>query len=118
MRLLELEIKGAVPSKKNSKVKYGLTSIQHRRWHESATAQLLEYKNAGINKCEIQLDFWMPDNRRRDMDNMITSVFDLLKDLQIIKDDSWQVLFLITAEAKGIDRKNPRVEIWIKEMLI
>ena len=116
MKTMYIEIKGTVPAKKNSKIRYGVTSLRHQRWHESATAQLLEYKNAGINKCEIQLNFWMPDNLRRDLDNMVTSVFDLLKDLEIIKDDSWRSIPSYYVRAAGIDKENPRVEIWIEEM--
>jgi Holliday junction resolvase RusA-like endonuclease len=37
-----------------------------------------------------ELDFVMTDNRRRDLDNMASSVLDLLQDAGIIADDCWR----------------------------
>ena len=118
MRSLEIVIKGRIPAKKNSKIRYGVTSKRHQRWHESATIQLLDHKGADLNNVDIQLEFWMPDNIRTDLDNKVSTVFDLLCDLEIIRDDCWQSLQSYYVRAGGIDRKNPRVELWIKEMLI
>ena len=116
MKILHLTIQGRIPSKKNSNIRYGVTSKRHQRWHESATVQLLEYKNRRMDNVDIQLEFWMPDNRRCDLDNKVTSIFDLLKDMDVIEDDCWQCLGSYYVRAGGIDKTNPRVDIWIKEI--
>lgn len=62
----------------------------------------------------MQLEFWMPDNKETDLDNKVTSVFDMLQKAEIIKGDHWQTLGKYCVNANGIDKINPRVEIWIK----
>jgi len=111
--MLHLEIYGRIPAKKNSRVKYGVTSKEHRSWHKKQSLELLKYKNRMMDNCTMQLEFWMPDNRRADLDNKLTSILDLLKDLRIIKDDCWQCVPSIYIRCCGIDKKNPRVFIWI-----
>lgn len=69
-----------------------------------------------MGEIEIQIEFWMPDNRRADLTNKAESVMDLLVDLKIITDDSWQCVPSLTLQSKGIDKINPRAEIWIRTL--
>lgn len=62
----------------------------------------------------IDVVFYFPDNRKKDMSNAAESIMDLLVDSRIIKDDSWQHVNSLFLYAMGIDRKNPRAEITIK----
>ncbi len=82
-----------------------------------AGLQILKYKGSNLANVDIQLEFWMPDNRRCDLDNKVTSIFDLLKDMDVIEDDCWQCLGSYYVRAGGIDKTNPRAEIWIKEII-
>lgn len=56
----------------------------------------------------------MPDSRETDTDNKVTGIFDMLQAAKIIKGDHWQTLKNYSVKVNGIDRVNPRVEIWIK----
>jgi len=116
MKVLHLKIDGRVPSKKNSRKSVGrftVASDQYRNWASAAGAQIMQHKGKMLDKVEIQMQFYFPDNRRADLDNKVTSVLDLLKDMQIIKDDSWQCVPAFHAQSMGVDKKNARVLIWI-----
>jgi len=117
MKILHLIVRGRIPSKKNNRLSAGRFTIpnnRYREWHESAGLQLLKHHGLNLENVELQLEFYMPDNRKTDLDNKVTSVFDVLKDMNIIKDDCWQILPKFSVESKGIEKINPRVEIWIK----
>jgi hypothetical protein len=64
---------------------------------------------------EIQLVFWLPDNRKCDLTNKAESVMDLLVDCEVIEDDCWQVIPKLYLNAAGIDKEDPRVEIYIQK---
>jgi len=118
MKILHLKVKGRIPSKKNRYRIAGkrlISDEKYKEWHEQATFQLLEHKNAGIEKAEIQMEFFWPDNRVCDLTNKAESINDLLVDLNIIKDDSWQVIDSVYLRSAGVDKENPRVDIWINE---
>lgn len=66
------------------------------------------YSNIGL--C---YNFYMPDNRTRDLDNHAKAVSDYLVANNFIFDDSWQCLNKLVLMHSGIDKKNPRVEITI-----
>lgn len=57
--------------------------------------------------------FFVKDNRRRDLDNMLTTVQDALVRAGILEDDSWKRLRVGMLDAE-IDKNNPRAEITIK----
>ncbi len=119
MKILHLKIQGRIPAKKNNRRNYGRTSLpseNYVRWHTMAAMQIIEHKGENIEKCDLQFEFWMPDNRVTDLDNKVSSLLDLFKDLGIIKDDCWQCVPSIYMRCAGIDKLNPRVKIWIKEL--
>jgi len=120
MNIATYTINGRIPSKKNSRnifIRKGrpvnIPSSKYKEWHDSAAVQL---KQQGIkhleNVQEIQMEFFMPDNIKTDLTNKAESVMDLLVDLNIIKDDSWQEVKCVLLDCRGIDKKNPRVLIW------
>lgn len=119
MQILHLKIDGRIPSTKNNRRNFRRTSLPSERatqWQETAASQILQYRGMKIAKSDIQFEFWMPDNRKTDLDNKVTSLLDLLKNLEVIKDDSWQCVPSIYACCRGISKEMPRVEIWIKEL--
>lgn len=112
-----LEIKGRVPSKKNSRIntRFGRSfpSKAYKEWHEDASWQLYTQKKPmGLTKAQVELHFYMPDNRRADLTNKAESVMDLLVDVGVLKDDSWQVVNTIILKGE-LNKENPRVEIFI-----
>lgn len=62
-------------------------------------------------KCE----FYVPDARKRDLANYIEAIQDILVKYNVIKDDNHNIIQSVDGSRMYIDRKNPRVEIWIKK---
>lgn len=123
---MKIVLKGQVPSQKNNKQIYRNKSTGRvfiasndkvKLWQNYVDIQLLSLriKEPFENKVVAHYKFYVQDNRRRDIDNMIASVNDSLMRAQIIRDDSWQWLKLGSADAE-IDKENPRVEIILEEI--
>jgi Holliday junction resolvase RusA-like endonuclease len=105
-------LKGSLPAKKNTlhKGKYG--------WYNSKTkdlepfllqlkVQTKEYKGLPLaGNCSISVGIWSSD--RTDLNNQLTSLFDLLEDVGIVKNDR-QIKHIIAR--KFVDNKNPMVRI-------
>lgn len=108
-------IKGRIPSKKNSRIntKSGRSfpSSKYTSWHKDASLQIKSQKVETINTKKLKLVFHLPDNRRTDLTNKAESVMDLLVDLGLLEDDSWQIVNEILLVGAGVDKENPRVEI-------
>jgi Holliday junction resolvase RusA-like endonuclease len=66
---------------------------------------------AGSLPVEISIDAWLPDLRRRDIDNLLKAPLDALTHAGLWDDDS-QVMALAIRKA-GMDRVRPRLEIAI-----
>lgn len=118
---MQIEILGQVPSQKNSK---NIGTNRHtgrmfvtsnkivKDWQESASKQLMAYSGQAEDKVTIAYQFYVKDMRRRDLDNMVTSVNDALVKAGLLKDDSWHSLAIGAADAE-LDKDNPRVVLWI-----
>lgn len=102
MKTLEIKIDGLIPPKKNSKRvirnKYTgrtmvLPSESHEAWHKTQMQELEKIQNipmGGISHIEV--NFQVPDKRKRDLSNMFESIADLLQDADIIESDNCFVL--------------------------
>jgi Holliday junction resolvase RusA-like endonuclease len=113
----KFELIGNLPAKKNMlfKGKYG-------NWYNSKTkdlepfllqlkVQAKQYKNLPIkDNCIILVHIWSSD--RADLNNQLTSLFDLLQDAEIVENDR-QIKHIVAK--KFIDNKNPKVELEISE---
>lgn len=123
---LSITLYGRIPSKKNSRIMIfrkglkplSIPSAKYSSWHKEASKQLLKIKKPEkpIEFCTMQLDFYFPDNRTKDLTNAAESIMDLLVDCDILFDDSWQVVSNLDLIARGIDRKTPRCVITINEL--
>lgn len=126
---IHITIPGRIPSKKNSKRQMPIPgrrfnnlvlSKEYLEWHKInkwkiwQKAKELEWKTIKKAK-EIRIFFYMPDNRRADLSNKTESIMDLLVDSKVLADDSWQVTRTITLVPCGVDKENPRAEVWIYE---
>lgn len=112
-----LVIQGRIPSKKNSTwtllVKgrnVRLPSKKYAEWHRDAVSQLKFQKYTLEN--EITLKIYAPDARKSDLTNKAESVMDTLVDCGFLEDDNWYVVSKLTLEFGGVDKENPRVEIY------
>ncbi len=127
---LHITLYGAkLPSKKNSKViafnrktnrPFIISSSDYSKWHQNASKELLQWKikrkadgiTFPIQRCRLNVCFFFPDNRHKDLDNKLASILDLLVDNRIILSDRWQVVRPIEVDA-GISKTTPRVEIYL-----
>lgn len=95
----DFNILGETPAKKNGKrfVRGNklICSRKFYKWHDSATLQLLTQKKPE-KPIEIPIVlsilFVHGDKIIRDCDNAASSILDLLKDVNIIKDDNWFIV--------------------------
>ena len=96
-------LRGETPSKKNSRIntKSG-RSFPNRRftqWHDDALAQILKQGAAGKvgaiaggSRLRLTVTFYHGDKKRRDSDNQLSSILDLLVDAGVLEDDNWQAI--------------------------
>lgn len=117
--MMIVEISGQTPAQKNRKVisyrgktPFLRTADTVKQWQDMAALELRKYDLAIKGKVIVHYAFFVKDNRRRDLDNMIATVNDALVKAGIIEDDNWQTLIIAGADAR-IDKENPRAEITI-----
>lgn len=100
MDKISLRLSGVIPSKKNSRLCasrggriVNIPSASYTDWHKR-NLSLIVYQSQGKPRavrvpCALSLVVRYPDRRRRDLDNALSSVLDLLVDAGILPDDSW-----------------------------
>ena len=121
MKTIEITLSGEVPAKKNSRVNTrsgrSFPSRRYVSWHERAALEATaQAAGRTVEKpCEISLTFVHGDLRRRDGDNGVSSVFDLLVDCGIIRDDNWRCVRAFSVR-NFYQKSRPRCEISIREI--
>lgn len=118
---MQIIIPNQTPAKKNSRqgvVRNGrimnFPSKIYVAWEKEALKTLQQYSGQPDGKVAIIYQFYVGDHRKRDLDNMIASVNDVLVKAGLLEDDSWKHLSIGAADAE-YDKENPRAEIWIEE---
>jgi Holliday junction resolvase RusA-like endonuclease len=113
-----------VPSLKNSKQlftnpKTGKTfitsSTRAKEWFVDAHWQLKGKSPVSAYPVAITMIFYFKNNRKHDLDNVCSTVLDGIKKAGIIEDDSYEHVCPITLDFGGVDKTDPRVEIYIDE---
>lgn len=119
MMVLTFILDGEVPAKKNSRIlntktRHIFPNKTYRQWHEVALVQIVsQWNRIGIaGPCAVYVEFIHGDLRRRDSDNGLSSVIDLIVDAGILPDDKWQVIPEITVK-NGYQKGNAKVVIKI-----
>lgn len=117
--VLTFILDGEVPAKKNSKIlntktRHVFPNKTYRIWHDAALIQLLSQwdKVAVSGPCAVYVEFTHGDLRRRDSDNGLSSVLDLIVDAGILPDDNWRVVPQITVK-NDYQKRNAKVVIKI-----
>ena len=117
-----IELKGRIPSKKNSKHmvfargrSFLISSPQYITWHQEQSYRLKKIPTP-IKYCAIEIEFYAPDNRKTDLSNKAESIMDLLVDNKILEDDNWFVVKGLALLFIKVDKDNPRAIITITEL--
>ncbi len=99
MKTYKFILRGETPSKKNSKrlTRNGrlISSEKFYAWHNEKMFELLKQarpESALSGILFIKFTFIHETLQKRDSDNQITSILDLLKDVKIIEDDNWTIV--------------------------
>jgi Holliday junction resolvase RusA-like endonuclease len=103
--IVELKIEGNVPSKKNSRVRTrsgsSIPSKAFSDWQESALWQVRQQTKVRFLKpVSLEVIIYFGTNGRADLDNRVTSVLDMLVEALVIRDDKWQDVPRIAAQAE------------------
>jgi Holliday junction resolvase RusA-like endonuclease len=87
-------------------------SAEYKAWRDEAGWELKRqspYKHDGT--VSVVMEFKAPDKRRRDCDNLIKPILDLLVAHQVIPADDSSVVRQVTA--RWIDHGEPRVQLMV-----
>ncbi len=112
---------GNVPSKKNQRINTrsgrSFPSKAYTEWHHDALMQIKEMGHlsswAEGYPVSLELQFIFGDKRKKDIDNRVSSIQDLLVDAGILEDDDYQHVNCIIATAvysKGINEVSVKIE--------
>jgi len=78
-------------------------------------------KGVSINKPVFMEYLWVEPNKRRDLDNISSFgrkvIQDALVNSGILKDDGWKYIVGFSDRFK-VDKKNPRIEVVIREVTL
>lgn len=132
MSSFSLTISGQVPSKKNNKRilknsrtgnRFIANSKRFNDWYEMVVKEMTlvsksrKFRNTKpTNPLKVTMVFYNKDNVRHDLDNMASSILDLLVDTGYLEDDCCRIVNRLIINFGGLDRKNPRVEVTITEL--
>ena len=121
--MLTMKILGQCPSGKNAVkiTRFGKRYPSKRfvEWREKALSHIIHYEEAfkakPINKpCNIKIDYWSGDKRRRDAPGIIDAIYHLLEKAEVVTDDTFLggdgCSLVFNNHGKSSD---PRVEITI-----
>ncbi len=102
---LSFQVEAPIPAKKNSRIvlKDGrnIPSEAYRHWHAAHIRRLRDLQRRhGTFTCPVSVSVGIAfgDRRRRDLDNELTSVLDLIKDSGLVEDDDWIHVPRVTCE--------------------
>ena len=70
----------------------------------------------GDARISMTIDLYAPDNRRRDLDNILKCTLDVMQKLFVYKDDS-QIDELIVRR-KSVLKKDGKLDIYIEEIIL
>lgn len=89
-----------------------------KAWQQSAV-ETLEQQFKGLQvtgyPIGVTLVFYYDSKRRKDLDNSAAGVMDALTKSGIITDDSVAFVDTLTLQYGGLDKLDPRVEIFIDD---
>jgi Holliday junction resolvase RusA-like endonuclease len=119
---MKLIISDTTPSKKNSRINTrsgrSFPSKRFSAWEAVALPELKEqFTGYKVTDYPIALTmvFYNGDLRRHDLDNQSSSILDTMVKAGVIEDDNQKYVDCITLQYGGVDRENPRCEVFLDE---
>jgi len=119
---MKLVVSGTIPSKKNSRINTrsgrSFPSARFTEWEKTALEEFNDqFKGLKVTgyPISIVMVFYNTDDRRHDLDNQSSSILDTLVKAKILEDDSQKFVDCLQLQYGGIDKKNPRCEIFLDE---
>lgn len=124
---MKLTIPGNVPSQKNGKeiainratgARFVRSNDRVTAWKQMAVTELAwQFQGYKITDYPVScsLIFYFDNKRRHDLDNAAAGVMDALRDAKVIEDDNVAYVDCLTLQYGGIDKTNPRVEVYFDE---
>ena len=115
---LKIELAGLPPAKKNSRRNFksgvSLPSVRYEVWNKYAVAEISEQwdEEPLSQTSSMCVTFSISDKRRKDLDNMLTSVLDMLVDCSVLEDDTWQICSNITIRGLEAEQDLTTIQIW------
>lgn len=105
IKTLELTLEGHVPSKKNSRIRTragsSIPSKAYQDWQDSALWQVRQQtRERGMTNVALEVIIYFGTRARADLDNRITSVLDMLVEGLVLRDDKWQDVPRLQAQAE------------------
>lgn len=102
--MIELNLTGSVPSKKNSRVRTrsgdSIPSKAFYDWEESAQQQVrLQTRHRFFGLVHIEAIIYFGTLGRADTDNKMTSILDMLVGCMVLTDDYWESVAKTSYEA-------------------
>jgi Holliday junction resolvase RusA-like endonuclease len=102
--LITIILTGSTPAKKNSRVRTRAGAYVPNRafydWQKSALWQVRsQTKHRFFEPVAIDVVIIFGTKRRADLDNRLTSILDMLVEGLVLRDDKWQDVPQITAQA-------------------
>lgn len=121
MQEVTLTLRGAVPSKKNSKrrIKRGnhifmVPSLAHEVWHREQMIAARDWKiKIPGPVIRVFIEFTAGDRRSADLSNKQESIMDLLVDAGVIKDDNWFIVPELGSKLVAVDKERPHATVTI-----
>lgn len=95
--MIELVLEGGIPSKKNSRVNTrdgrSFPSHEHTKWQNDALRQVrLQTRERFRGLTQIEIIVYFATLGRADLDNKCTSIYDMLVEGLVLKDDYWETV--------------------------
>jgi Holliday junction resolvase RusA-like endonuclease len=117
---LELTLTGNVPSKKNSRINRGdgmsFPSRKYMDWQNDSLTQVrLQTRERFYKPVAIEVIIYFATMGRADLDNRLTSILDMLVEALVLRDDKWQDVPLMQAQAE-YRKREPGAFIRISEL--
>ena len=124
MKPIELTIIGSARTKKNhsriiTNPKTGkpmvIQSKQYVQYEADALKQLHKPSEPVSTAVNAQYRYYMPNERKCDLVNLIQATNDILVKGGVIEDDNYTIVASHDGSGVEVDKENPRVEITITE---